>query len=974
MDYQWRDILGVNMRPHYLDKNPDREIKEYLQEARAGLEEEQEYRREAAWLQATQSELIGRSTDRNTLLEALEKIQPSHLADPLFWEVYFSLPKPLSRYLFTSLPSEAQNNALIQQTFFREDPSFCVHVSKDVSQKLDPELVNKAWMMFSDDQTDPEVSLDRSIKITPWNLLSPQTKRAWIDYGLRSQHAQSLDAVRQEFKDVFPEDAWNDLMRTALRSAPDQISSWLLRANTEERERIKELFSQKELREIALSLYTVPIITLHDLGIDIVTLKARIETTIRNKNLNVLFKDFEHLPPDKREWIINVFAQHADVFGSPIDQLIRDTLALWMKKHPAATLFTLESILDLFSHMGEASTLDKQYAQDVADYVIKPVLVSQGDGAFRVFNALSIRIDDMERNDPQTLVIDWMIQDTKSAKIFGSIAKTVGAKMNDFLVFYNHIHFGDTPDDFKLSHRSITLSQEPELLVFLKSSLPWTREVYTEFKQRLTAGESETRVVSDLQAKTSKDLNVIRQGDYKERAMSTSILDLVSHVFPPAFGVSREEYARLIKRREDRQADVPEVWNRFQAKTASFGLGAWQLQEGQTFDIGAWRRIQGFIREAHETKQDAGHFGIDQITTCADRCFELLSQGDEMLAKEIFIDAYRLALSRGMSQLSAVVGREDAIQVTTWIGDGQRDMIDLMLHQYQQRHADRFQEKVVSIFYKPIKEKAKRALITTIVGILHRSSDRQIAQAKLVGVLKNFSLELDEKELQDILDVGRSASTENVSSLIDRSIKKPNVSHISNQKIANMVVQKVLGSDADAMRKELGKWVFIEGASDEERFTIEYHITKRRLHSVAGLNMGVCVAIDDALWQKETFTNVVLFDEDGIAQGGMHFEIIQDRGKTFLTLPGINPSMGLLRKIEARRLVESMIDYAKLCAKAIKATAVLIPTDPIICSNRDEVKAIITSLGHEKYTLSQQHQFSYKPFSYAWDEAYWVTT
>jgi len=179
-----------------------------------------------------------------------------------------------------------------------------------------------------------------------------------------------------------------------------------------------------------------------------------------------------------------------------------------------------------------------------------------------------------------------------------------------------------------------------------------------------------------------------------------------------------------------------------------------------------------------------------------------------------------------------------------------------------------------------------------------------------------------------------------------------------------------LGGDADGMKHEMAKWDFIEGAEGGEERKLQFEITKKKLHAAAGMNMGVCVAVDDKLWNKREFMNVVLFADDGIARGGMHFEIVRDDSKTYLSLPGINPNMTALREVDAQKLTDAMLDFARDAARAMGAESVLIPTNPAIFSNREELHRIVTGKNMPVRSLSQSHRFSYSPFAYEWQDAY----
>jgi hypothetical protein len=189
-------------------------------------------------------------------------------------------------------------------------------------------------------------------------------------------------------------------------------------------------------------------------------------------------------------------------------------------------------------------------------------------------------------------------------------------------------------------------------------------------------------------------------------------------------------------------------------------------------------------------------------------------------------------------------------------------------------------------------------------------------------------------------------------------------------KLSAEVVHRLIGNENAAMQRELDKYEFIEGAEGGEEIRLKLEISKRRAHAAAGLNMGVCVAVDDQLWNKEAFSNVILWDEQGTALGGMHFEIVESEGEKYLSLPGINPSTAILSKINPERLYDAMISFAQSAARQIGASSVLVPVRQEIHSNREELHTVVLGKEYKQITLTGPHEFSYSPFSYSWQDAY----
>ncbi|HRZ86694.1 MAG TPA: AAA domain-containing protein [bacterium] len=149
-------------------------------------------------------------------------------------------------------------------------------------------------------------------------------------------------------------------------------------------------------------------------------------------------------------------------------------------------------------------------------------------------------------------------------------------------------------------------------------------------------------------------------------------------------------------------------------------------------------------------------------------------------------------------------------------------------------------------------------------------------------------------------------------------------------------------------------------------------VSKRKAHAVAGFNMGVCVASDEKLWNDRNFMNVILFDEQGIAQGGMHVMVVDEEdGKKYLTLPGINPSVGLLSRVPAKEVVGKLLAYAQALAWELGCDAVLIPERADIHSNRPEVRQAIADEDFGKVHLAKQHLFSHAP-EYSFQDCFLV--
>jgi hypothetical protein len=185
---------------------------------------------------------------------------------------------------------------------------------------------------------------------------------------------------------------------------------------------------------------------------------------------------------------------------------------------------------------------------------------------------------------------------------------------------------------------------------------------------------------------------------------------------------------------------------------------------------------------------------------------------------------------------------------------------------------------------------------------------------------------------------------------------------------AEGIYKDLLGQEHSRMRKELfgqnGTPGKLEQRIDENspRISIRFHVTKRRVHAVAGLNSGVCVVKDTKLWDNPDFLHVLFFNENNVSMGGMHLLIVEHAGKKYLTLPGINPSPHLLGMISAKEFLDAALSYAQDLARQWKLDGVWIPTDTVIHSNRPDIQHAIR---HKFQGIPpkqiQETRFSYDP-------------
>ncbi|MBI2415635.1 MAG: hypothetical protein HYV33_03175 [Candidatus Kerfeldbacteria bacterium] len=957
------------------------------------LEDDQEHG-EKEILFARGLELFGRGLDRDDFQTGdnfasaynhiIEVLDPKLLAELDFWErIFAQYEKCISAVgVFAALPHHIQDNPDIQAYFFSRPHFNTPYLPRTVMERVDADLVVPKWLELG-------VS-EHTFSQAPWKHFDQDQKRQYVTTALEASiPIRVLDGTRREFIDAIPKDEWNGIARERYQADPDAIAVLV----KDDFDRATELFSMEDLRTSlerpverwgAVGIAAPPqfaglsLPLLRRLGFEedkIDTWKSIVAQP--NSNLDSGFHDFEKMTSADRDWILGQLETRAQVLDAGYQAFVGETLPKLLRKlAPAAVEKTLETLQPLLREWNLPT-------RDVADGILKPTIESQGASAFRTYEILAERVDCFDAGD--ITLLNLLCPNKESAKVLRNLMSKTGARFQDFMAFYLDTRFGRDRAGV-LKGAGVPLSDEKNIVIYIDSRLPWTPPYFREFETRIASGKNSRVVAEELGREVQTQIQQIQAGKWPEDGLDDNKLGLLSHVFPPALGVSRNEYARLVRRREDRQDDIPVEWDALQGKIISFPVGKWELQADAQFETAPWSRLsevvadvngRKIIPEDRETQQtNELVLGPNRIIEIGREFARILTDNSASATKNALRNGYAVFLLRGGSKLPEFVsGREEAVRVFEWSKDALRDTVDHALRMYREANAASFDDDIAQATKREVPPRAKRGIVKGILGILkHETMAREEKSQRIRTILATAGVALEGDIVGQLQPTGDQSvlTEEGITLSLDQLLAGAQTKTAEAGKLSSIIVQKLLGAEAETMEKELDKWTFVEGAEGGEQRTIRFEITKRKLHAVAGLNSGVCVAVDDQLWNKPDFANVVMFADDDIAHGGMHFEIVQDGGKKYLSLPGINPSLTLLREVDPQRVIQMMLEYAKACAKAIGAIGVLIPTNTIILSNREELHPIVKELKLPTHSLTQPHQFSYSPFAYSWQDGYFV--
>lgn len=429
---------------------------------------------------------------------------------------------------------------------------------------------------------------------------------------------------------------------------------------------------------------------------------------------------------------------------------------------------------------------------------------------------------------------------------------------------------------------------------------------------------------------------------------------ILYYAFPPTVTTDRTRYEAIMSSREDRLLDTLMIPESLQNRSVSLQRGTYTLKDPSVpLDESPWQTLLTGVR--HVNRADLRTYTESDRIALAEMILTHWQKGDLYPARETLyteIYAYYRA-TREVTLPDDVNTVQNVMALKQFMGDTMIDVIREILEAYQKEKSDEFSR--------------------VIEKMLKNTIDKPEGKAKaIVGIRKRFSGDIHEikTRVQGVLRIDDESAFNGVWNLIEHLETESEITGalqdvrlvINDEKPALIISHLLQGSEYRAMQSEVStKFTFHES---EGLKNVRFVVSKRKAHGVAGLNMGVCVAPDKELWNNPNFMNVIIFDDENIALGGMHLLILEENGKKYVTLPGINPSPRLLTQVSSEELYEEMIRYAHEINGALGCDGVLIPTESGIHSNRSDMQRVISSRTYKTFRFDEIKDFSFSPFKY----------
>ncbi|MGM5484345.1 MAG: hypothetical protein ACQEP1_00530 [Nanobdellota archaeon] len=589
---------------------------------------------------------------------------------------------------------------------------------------------------------------------------------------------------------------------------------------------------------------------------------------------------------------------------------------------------------DVIKAIKKLRPLFERFGLGIFESLILPLLKGQEVGASKCFESISSIQDSIESEE--------------GIKLLLTIQRYRKLKTNQF---YKEILIQGMQENIIQT----PLSKEKDIILkFLKESSVDLLNIYEKFREILISDHPDKdKRISSMMKNIDKLWDDIFEGR-NERYDEDIFLSLLYTVFNPHITTTKEKYKKSFSEREDRQNDIPSALQNRSKINVRISKGGYKLKEGKEIDYKNWKFIPEIVEEVNN--DDTGRYlqaeelGIRLLGSFVNKN---IKNHKEWFFREI----YRYQKNMNGESLPSFNTEHSTLEkYKEFIGDRiKNDLIIHLIDEASNKRDDEYKE-LVSKIGKP---KNFKGLAKTLFNLLNSGMEKDQKNQKAKSILENNGIII---ENIDIEPNGWRDVEEWLNERAGDSIGKTTIN--------NMFIE-LIGDEESKIKKELDKFLFSESLEGKlgEKFT--FMLSKRKPHSVAMYNFGVCIAPDNKLWNDPSFWQMIIFDEKKYACGGIIYRTIEENGKKYL-VASIQPNSRILDKVSANNLYEKIIRYSKIMVKKLGYSQLLIPKAKEIHSNRGKIQDIINEKGYPRKSLQKTHTFSYSPNNYTYKEFFIV--
>jgi hypothetical protein len=502
-----------------------------------------------------------------------------------------------------------------------------------------------------------------------------------------------------------------------------------------------------------------------------------------------------------------------------------------------------------------------------------------------------------------------------------------------------------------------TLSEESDVLnAFLKETPAYLLSLYIPFK-KLWQGNlpDRDRQVTMLFKDGRELLQDIKDGVLRREYPQELLFGVLYSIFAcNDMTVPKENYIHAFNERNDRQNDIPKAfWKPYKVNLSK---GGYILKDENTpIQQEAWNtlvNVAGKIREKKDV--DITQLGFSMLAL-------LGTDGWKSQRAHFLEQVYQVFVNSGQSLPEFRLDHSILMSYKEFVGDRlPNDILPKIFQECLAQDSARFinlQEKFTG------RKAPDTSQLASFINnkVLKTGMPEDKKKEVIMKVFSQNKIPPEEQTIQQIL---KAAQTTEVKQILDA---------LSGSIIDKALITKthlaLYGAEYEGMRREMGKYDFHD-TEGEGKYT--FLISKRKMHSCAMFNMGVCVAPDDTMWNSPDMWQLIIFDENGYAHGGTIMRTIMHNGSAYLVL-SIQPAGSLLTQASPEAIFDKTIQYARIITKKLGYRGILIPTNTAISSNRGSIQDIITKrYGQTTPLTTESYQFSNNP-SYPYSSFYQIT-
>ena len=495
------------------------------------------------------------------------------------------------------------------------------------------------------------------------------------------------------------------------------------------------------------------------------------------------------------------------------------------------------------------------------------------------------------------------------------------------------------------------ISQDGEIIKqFLQNSPANLIELYVEFRNIYQGAHQDKHIHYEKLFKDVRQLKKeIISGSLTKNYDENILLGTLYSVFPPELtadtNANREEYKRVIENRQDRQSDIPSELNKLSGLTVRIPKGGFILKE--EINTRSWNNLIEAVNEINQKP-----IPINPAETGMHILTDFLNGELRKKQKDYLKYIYSFSVQLGNSLPSFGSEYETLKKYKEFIGDRLRnDLIFSLLSKAQEKYKNEFLKLTNT-------NKDYRAFAKILFGIWN--SKMKNKEEKIIEIINSKGFQITNIGWPQNINVDQINQflITNSSNIIDKSLV---------QKIFN----QLYGEQYEDMQKEMTKFEFKKEGRSLIGTPFKFILSKRRMHSVAMFNFGVCIADDDGFWDEPDMWQMIILDEEQNACGGVIYRTIEEGQNRYL-IASIQPNSKILASVSPNNLYKKIIQYSKTMVKKLGYTNLLIPTDPTIHSNRGSMRELIPAQQYPEITLKHKYVFSDGPYNLHYQEFYIV--